>query len=100
MFQEVARLAGLTAADGENLWLHDVRAHFAGEQLELGTPEREIMDMGGWTTRDVFDRYHRRRGAGAVARARKRLEDKRRLGPKRAESADEAPGVIIRKPRA
>lgn len=83
MFQEVAALAGVAAADGERVWAHDLRAGFVGQQLELGTPEREIMDMGGWTTREVFDRYHRRRGAGAVARAKARLDALRR-GPQRA----------------
>lgn len=86
MFQEVAALAGIKAADGENVWGHDLRAGFVGQQLELGTPEREIMDMGGWTTREVFDRYHRRRGSGAVARAKARLDAFVRMGPKRSDN--------------
>lgn len=77
MYQEVAELAGFEAAPGERPWAHDTRGGFVGQQLELGTPERDIMDMGGWSTREVFDRYHRRRGAGAVLRAKQRLDAKR-----------------------
>ncbi len=83
MFQEAAAAAGLEAAEGERIWAHDLRAGFAGQCLDAAIPERDIMDMGGWSTREVFDRYHRRRGAVAVARARARLEEARK-GPKSA----------------
>lgn len=77
MLQRVAEAAGITGADGENFVAHDLRAGGASEQLELGTPERDVMDMAGWTTRDMIDRYYRRRGAQAVARAKARLEKAR-----------------------
>jgi len=78
MLQEVAARAGVIGADGERFVAHDLRAGGASEQLELGTPERDLMDMAGWTTREMIDRYHRRRGAGAAARAKERLEKARR----------------------
>lgn len=77
--QQVARAVGVVGADGENFVAHDLRAGGASEQLEHGTPERELMDMAGWTTREMIDRYHRRRGAGAVARAKARIEAARRV---------------------
>jgi hypothetical protein len=54
-----------------------VRAGGITEQLELLTPQRDLMDMVGWTT-DQTARYHRGRGAPAVARAKERLERTRR----------------------
>lgn len=88
MFQEVCALAGVQPAIGERVWAHDLRAGFIGQQLELGVPEREIMDMTGHKSHDVFDRYVRRK-KGIVARARQLLDD---LHRKRA-SAQRAPEI-------
>lgn len=74
MFQEVCKLAGIEAAEGENVWAHDLRAGFIGQQLELHRPEREIMNMTGHTTHAVFDRYVRRKKS-AVAVAKKLLDE-------------------------
>jgi integrase len=73
MFQAVGRLAGVRAAEGERLVGHDARAGGITKQLELLTPQRDLMDMVGWVT-DQTPRYHRSRGAPAVARAKARLE--------------------------
>ena len=77
MLQAVAELAGVKAADGERFVAHDLRAGGITQQLELLTPQRDVMDMSGWTT-DQTARYHRGRGAPAVARAKARLEAARR----------------------
>lgn len=77
--QDVARNVGVQGAMGENFVAHDLRAGGATEQLEAGTPERVVMDMCGWTTRDMIDRYFRRRGAEQVARARERVAKARAL---------------------
>lgn len=79
--QLVARDVGVRGAAGETFTAHDLRAGGASEQLEHGTPERELMDFAGWTTRDMIDRYHRRRGASAVQRARERIERARSRRP-------------------
>lgn len=73
MFQELCKLAGVEAADGETVWAHDLRAGFIGQQLELHRPEREIMSMTGHTTHAVFDRYVRRKKS-VVARAKEVLD--------------------------
>lgn len=76
MLQSVADQVGVKGADGERFCAHDLRAGGISEQLELLTPQRDIMDMAGWTT-DQTARYHRRRGASAVVRAKARLEQSR-----------------------
>ncbi len=73
MIQAVAAAVGVEGADGENFVAHDVRAGGITQQLELLTPQRDVMDMAGWTT-DQTARYHRGRGAPAAARAKARLE--------------------------
>ncbi|HVX93384.1 MAG TPA: tyrosine-type recombinase/integrase, partial [Polyangia bacterium] len=76
-FQAIAAMAGVKAADGERVVGHDARAGGITQQLELLTPQRDLMDMVGWAT-DQTARYHRSRGAPAVARAKARLEASRR----------------------
>lgn len=75
--QDVARNVGVQGAMGENFNAHDLRAGGATEQLEAGTPERALMDMAGWTTREMIDRYFRRRGAEQVIRAKARVQQAR-----------------------
>lgn len=58
-FQRACEHAGIKAAEGERMVLHDLRAGFIGHQIELGTPERVIMDMSGHRTHSAFDRYVR-----------------------------------------
>src|SRR3569832_725987 len=58
-YQKAADRAGFQAAEGERAVLHDLRAGFVGHQLELGTPERVIMEMTGHSTHEAFDRYVR-----------------------------------------
>lgn len=58
-FQRACEHAGIQAAEGERIVLHDLRAGFIGHQIELGTPERVIMDMSGHRTHSAFDRYVR-----------------------------------------
>lgn len=89
MFQEVAKLAGVEAAPGERVWAHDLRAGFIGQQLEIHMPERDIMEMTGHKSHDVFDRYVRRK-KGVVARARALLDQlhEKRAAAHRAEDQD------------
>jgi integrase len=58
-YQDAWERAGLVAAEGERPWFHDLRAGFVGHQLELGTPEKVIMEMTGHSTHEAFDRYVR-----------------------------------------
>ncbi|MEP6652067.1 MAG: site-specific integrase [Myxococcales bacterium] len=58
-FQGACKRSGVQAAEGERMCLHDLRAGFIGHQIELGTPERVIMDMSGHSTHTAFDRYVR-----------------------------------------
>jgi integrase len=86
--------AGLEGADGERVRLHDLRAGFVGRQLELGTPERTIMDMTGHSTHEAFDRYVRVRRRWIVdAKKRVELDDLATLprrGPNRAAVSQDA----------
>lgn len=92
LYQRACRKAGVAAAEGEANWLHDCRSHFIDEQLELGTPERDIRDMTGHShlNTSAFERYvRRRRQFGAVAAAKALLDHRHaaRRGPHRAEPA-------------
>lgn len=87
-YQEACRAVGVEAADGEANWFHDLRSHFIDEQLELGTPERDIRDMSGHSHRNTsaFERYvrrHRQKAAVALAKERLDLATAKRRAPKR-----------------
>jgi integrase len=41
----------------EDLLFHDLRRSAAKDMLNNGYTEREIMEIGGWKTRAMFDRY-------------------------------------------
>jgi len=58
-FQRTVDRSGVQAAPGERMVLHDLRSGFVGRQLELGTPEKTIMEMTGHSTHAAFDRYVR-----------------------------------------
>lgn len=73
-FHAAADAAGVKAAPGERLWLHDLRSGLVGLQLELGTPERVVMDMTGHSTHAAFDRYVRVKRRWLVE-ARERVEE-------------------------
>lgn len=89
-FQEACGRAGIEAAAGECMWLHDLRAGFIGHQLELGTPERVIMDMTGHSTHKAFDRYVRvTRRWITEAKARADEFEAGRKGPKAAPTSEE-----------
>ena len=38
--------------------MHDFRRSMATNAIEAGIPEKVIMELGGWKTRSVFQRYH------------------------------------------
>jgi site-specific recombinase XerD len=81
-YQDAWDRAGLVAADGERPWFHDLRAGFVGDQLELGTPEKVIMEMTGHSTHDAFDRYVRVRKRWIEdARRRAELAESQRMAP-------------------
>jgi len=92
-FQETALRAGVKAAEGENLWLHDLRAGFVGYQLELGTPERVIMKMTGHSTHKAFDRYVRVKAKWiSVVKERADLHERERKAARRAPKRRETVG--------
>lgn len=90
-YQDAAKRAGFEASPGERTCLHDLRAGFVGQQLELGTPERVVMDMTGHSTHEAFDRYVRVKKKWLIdARERTELADLAGTGrrdPRRAGAA-------------
>lgn len=85
-FHAAVATAGVKAAPGERLRLHDLRSGFVGHQLELGTPERVVMDMTGHSTHAAFDRYVRVKRRWIVE-ARERVDEfARRKGPQPKDS--------------
>lgn len=88
-FQRACEHAGIKAAEGERIVLHDLRAAFIGHQLDLGTHERVIMDMTGHRTHTAFDRYVRVK-ARWIREAKERadaFDEAKRKGPQKADEA-------------
>jgi integrase len=50
--------AGITAPDGRQIWLHDLRRSFATNSRRRGIPEAVVMRMTGHRTQAVFERYN------------------------------------------
>jgi len=50
--------AACRAAGFSGLVPHDLRRSGARNAVRSGVPERVVMDLGGWRTRSVFDRYN------------------------------------------
>jgi integrase len=51
-FKKAIKRAGL-----ENFKFHHTRHSFASRMLEAGVPEVTIMELGGWKTRNMINRY-------------------------------------------
>jgi integrase len=77
LFQEAAREAGVKAAPGERVWLHDLRSGFADQQVEIGTPISDVMKMAGWRDFRTAQRYLRRQTGKIASEAARRLDAKR-----------------------
>jgi integrase len=65
--------AGITAADGREIWLHDCRRTFVTQSRRSGIAETVVMKMTGHRTPSVFERYNIR-DRGDLLRAREVLE--------------------------
>jgi integrase len=74
LFQGAARAAGVKAAPGERVWLHDLRSGFADQQVEIGTPVSDVMKMAGWRDFRTAQRYLRRQSGKIAADAARRLD--------------------------
>ena len=61
------------AGIGRRVTLHDFRRSAARNALNRGLTEQEVMQMGGWRTRSMLDRYNVRREDELVA-AMKKIE--------------------------
>lgn len=77
LFQEAAARAGVKAAPGERVWLHDLRSGFADQQVEIGTDIADVMKMGGWRDFRTAQRYLRRKSGKIAADAARRLDASR-----------------------
>lgn len=81
LFQRAARAAGVKAAPGERVWLHDLRSGFADQQVEIGTPISDVMKMAGWRDFRTAQRYLRRQSGKIAADAARRLDASRNAQP-------------------
>jgi integrase len=81
LFQKAARAAGVKAAPGERVWLHDLRSGFADQQVEIGTGIADVMKMAGWRDFRTAQRYLRRQTGKIAADAARRLDASRAHAP-------------------
>lgn len=93
-FQIACENAGLQAAEGERFWLHDLRAGFVGYHVEIGTPDRVIMDMTGHKTHSAVDRYMRVQ-AKWIRDAKERADAFDRASRKPPKAAAEEPARVV-----
>jgi integrase len=77
LFQDAAKRAGVKAAPGERVWLHDLRSGFADQQVEIGTSIADVMKMGGWRDFRTAQRYLRRQSGKIASDAARRLDASR-----------------------
>lgn len=73
IYQIVQRRARQAGLDG--VYTHLFRHTFASEWLEGGGSEGDAMEIAGWRTRDMLDRY------GRAARSKRARESHKRLSP-------------------
>lgn len=73
-FVKAVKRAGLWGHGGEKIWVHDLRRSFATLAVRRGVPEQTVMEMSGWRTREVFDRYSIKQ-EGDVKAAVVKIED-------------------------
>lgn len=95
-FQIACTNAGIKAAEGERMVLHDLRAAFVGHHIELGDAERVIMDMTGHRTHSAFDRYARvqARWLRAAKERADAFDEARRKPPQKAPTDTDDATVI------
>jgi integrase len=92
-FQEACARAGVLAAPGERMWIHDLRRGFMAHQLALGTPDKVVVKMTGHKSGRSLQRLSRiDRKSLAEAKLRADLFDTGRRPPLRAEPAPDHDG--------
>jgi len=73
------------AAGVRGLLFHDLRRSAARNAIRSGVPEQVVMDLGGWKTRSVLDRYNvtsEHDLADALARVEKYVAERAAEAPK------------------
>lgn len=92
-WRQACKRAGLwdQEADRSARLLHDARRTGARNLVRAGVPERVVMEIGGWKTRAVFDRYNivdERDIKAAAAKLGAYLDERHTIGTQEASKAE------------